>query len=163
MQSTACLRAGSFTLAVVLAATMTGCAVGGVGTVAAHVRQRAGVTILTIHSLGLHWRTWEDDAGAHVGYSKRTYTFARVAAVSPGWYFFKVPFPDGRSVAQDLVTVGMEWSSQAPVAGLTLGYTRTRLLARVPINASFLIEYEDADLDVGTLRIFSEDDECAAL
>jgi len=141
---------------------MAGCAVGGVGTVAAHVQQRASVTIVSIYSLGVHWRNWDDDPGAHVGYSKRTYTFATAAGMSPGWHFLKVPLPDGRSVAQDLVTLGLEWSTQAPATGLTLGYARTRVLARVPIDASVLIEYEDTDLNVGRLIICSEDDECAA-
>lgn len=129
---------------------------------AAHVQQRASVTVMSIYSLGAHWRTWSDDQGAHVGYSKRTYTFATVAGMLPGWHFLKVPLPDGRSVAQDLVTLGMEWSTQAPVTGLTLGYARTRILARVPIGVSVLIEYEDTDLNVRRLMVCTEDEECAA-
>lgn len=159
----ACLRAGLYTLAMLLAAATTGCAVGSAGTVVAYVQQRSGVTVVSIYSLGVHWRTWEDDPGAHVGYSKRTYSFSTAAGILPGWHFLKVPLPPGRSVAQDLMTVGMEWSTQAPASGLTLGYARTRVLARVPIDASLLIEYQGTDLGVGRLRICSEDDVCAAL
>lgn len=143
-----------------LCAALGACAVGGMGTLAAQVQQRDALSVLTVHSIGLHLRTREDDRGAHLGYSARTYAFGGDAALEPGWYFLSVPSPGRSAIAQDLMTFGMEVSTVNPLAGFTLGYAHNRLHARVPGDASLLIEYRGSNLRIDKLQICQENIEC---
>lgn len=145
---------------VTLCAALGGCAVGGVGTLAANVQRRDTLSVLSVYSVGLHFRTREDDLGVHIGYSKRTYSFIADDTLEPGWYFLSVPSPSRSAVAQELMTVGMDLSAAAPEAGFALGYVHTRLHARVPSDASMLIEYVGSDLRVDRLQTCGEKNAC---
>lgn len=131
----------AISLAVCVATVSSGCSVGRYGTVAAHVTHLRGATHLSVHSLGLHLRTRDDDAGVHIGYAQRIYVFPSIENVAAGWHFLVVPFPEKESFAQDLRTYGVDLLLSAPDLSLSLGYTRTQLLARIPLNADILIEY----------------------
>lgn len=138
-----------------------GCAVGGVGTLLAHVEPRETVSVLSVYSLGIHLRQRDDDPGAHVGYSRRTYTFAGRMDAAPGWHVMRVPAPTDSAIAQDLLTVGIDLTATAPEAGLTLGYLHTRLLARMPVDGDQVVEYTGAELRIHPLPTCSKDTPCA--
>lgn len=122
-----------------------GCAVGHIGTLAAQVQHDGTLTTVAVYSVGLHLRTRSDDLGAHLGLARRASVFAAGTGLQPGWHLFVVPSPPQPALAQDLASLGIDLSAQAPLAGLTLGYSRTRLLARLPADASVYIEYARAD------------------
>lgn len=130
-------------VAVLVAASngLCGCAVGRFGTLAAHVQQRGDVSDVEVYSVGLHLRARAGDPGAHLGFSKRTYTFAADDMPAPGWYFLRVPLPERAAVAQNLMTVGIDVATGAPAAGLSIGYVHTQLFARVPLDASVQIRF----------------------
>lgn len=157
----ATLRTHAAVPLIVVCAALSGCAVGSVGTLAANVQRRDTLSVLSVYSVGLHWRTRADDPGVHFGYSKRTYAFVVDDTLTPGWYFLSVPSPAGSAFAQDLMTIGMDLSAAAPQAGLSLGYVRTRLFARVPLDASVLIEYVGSDLRIEKLQTCVENTACA--
>ena len=139
---------------------LSACAIGNVGTLAAKVERNGEVTILDLYSAGLHLRTRPDDLGAHFGYSRRTYVFVSDDTVDPGWYFLQVPSLHCDAVAQDLMTVGIEFSAVAPLSGVTLGYSHSRLHARVPVHESIYIEYAGTDTRVVRLEYCKEEDAC---
>jgi hypothetical protein len=142
-------------------ATATGgCAVGSYGTMAAHVQHRETVTFLSVYSVGFHLRTREDDPGAHVGYSRRTYSLPADDSLSAGWHFLSVPSSRFGAIAQDLTTLGLELSFARPDRGLTLGYARQRLFARVALDDSVLIEYAGPDLRVVGFKTCQEAASC---
>lgn len=170
MASTPCLdarlgnrlpRAAGRGLAMALCTALSGCAVGSFGTLAAHVDRRDTVSVLSVYAVGLHVRTRADDRGAHLGYSRRVYAFAADDGLQPGWYFLRVPSPARGAFAQDLRTVGVDISLAAPLAGLSLGYVHTRLLARVPLDACVLIDYAGAGLGIARIQTFAEVATCA--
>ena len=138
-----------------------GCAVGGVGTLLAHVEPREMVSVLSIYSLGIHLRQRDDDPGVHVGYSRRSYTFAGRMDATPGWHVMSVPAPTDSAIAQDLLTIGLDVTATAPEAGLTLGYLHTRLLARMPVDGDQVIEYAGTNLRIHPLPACSKDTPCA--
>jgi len=129
-----------------------GCAVGNIGTLAAKVQYLAGAHSIELHALGLHVRTRADDAGAQFGYSIRRYVFLDSAKVEDGWYFFRVPLPDMESTAQDLKTFGIEASTVAPEAGISIGYQHTVLYARVQPWASFYLQYQGSASNLIRIR-----------
>lgn len=144
----------------VISAALSGCAVGNVGTLVAQVQQRGNVSELSVYSVGLHLRNRADDPGAHLGVSRRTYFFLADGLLAPGWYLLRAPLAPVEAMAQDLMTVGIDFTTAAPEAGLSLGYTHTRLLARVPLDASVLIEY-GADLRVEKFTVLKQESTCA--
>lgn len=150
----------AFALAPAAGVLLSGCAVGNIGTLAARVELHSSVAALDLYSVGLHWRTRPDDLGAHLGYSRRTYVFAVDPALAAGWYFIRVPLPQTEAVAQDLLTIGIEFSAVAPLAGLTLGYSHGGLLARVPADESFYIAYAGSHRRVVGLRNCKEEEPC---
>jgi hypothetical protein len=139
---------------------LAGCAVGPVGTLAAQVQHDGSVTTLAVYSLGLHLRTRSDDLGAHLGLARRISVFADDTALRAGWYLFKVPSPPQAALAQDLLTLGLDLSAQAPLAGLSLGYNRSRLHARVPADASVSIQFSRADRRVVHIGTCSDTTPC---
>jgi hypothetical protein len=139
---------------------LSACAIGNVGTLAAKVEHHGGVTVLDLYSIGLHLRTRADDLGAHLGYSQRTYVFTDDGATASGWHFLVTPSPRRDALAQDLMTVGLELSALAPLAGVSLGYSRSRLYARVPADASICIQYSGAETRVVGLKQLSEGEPC---
>jgi hypothetical protein len=144
-----------------LCTASSGCAIGSFGTLAANVDRRDTVSVLSVYAVGLHLRTRADDRGAHLGYSRRVYTFAADDTLQPGWYLLRVPSPAGNALAQDMTTFGIELSVVAPEAGLSLGYIHTRLMARVPHDACVVIDYAGAGLGITRLQTFAEDAACA--
>lgn len=154
-------RWGRAALLLTLCAALSGCALGSFGSLAANVERRDTLTVLSIYSVGLQLRTRADDPGLHFGYSKRSYTFAADDTLTPGWHFLRVPSPAQSAFAQDLMTIGLDLSVVAPEAGFSVGYVHTRLLARVPPDASVLIEYAGPELRIDKFRICAEDTRCA--
>jgi hypothetical protein len=152
----------ALTVALVLtvSAVLSACAIGNVGTLAAKVERNGDVSVLDLYSVGLHLRTRPDDFGAHLGYSHRTYVFVSDDTLNPGWYFLRVPSLRRDAVAQDLMTVGIEYSAVAPLAGFTLGYSHDRLHARVPADESVYIEYAGGDTRVVRLEYCREEEPC---
>jgi hypothetical protein len=140
----------------VVSATVSGCAVGNVGTVAAHVQRGPTVSIVSVYSIGLHLRTQADDAGAHLGFSRRTHVFAADNELQPGWHFLRVPSPAHRAIAHDVTTLGLDLSTGMPAPGIALGYHRSRLLASVPADACVRIDYAGADLRIARIQHCSE-------
>ena len=122
---------------------LNACAIGNVGTLAAKIERAGNVSTVDMYSIGLHLRTRADDSGAHLGYSHRKYVFDSESTLEPGWYFFKAPLPDHEAVAQDLMTVGIELSTVAPVAGITFGYSHNRLHTRTPVDESVYVQYDN--------------------
>lgn len=149
-------------LAVVVAASsgLCGCAVGRFGTLAAHVQPRGDVSDVTVYSVGLHLRARADDPGAHLGFSKRTYTFAVADMSPPGWYVLRVPLPERAAVAQDLTTVGIDLATADPAGGLSIGYVHTQLFVRVPLDASVQIQFGPG-LRIDKLSTLTETPPCA--
>ena len=139
---------------------LSGCAVGNIGTLAAKVELHSSTATLDLYSVGLHWRTRPDDLGGHLGYSRRTYVFAVDTTLAAGWHLIRVPLPQTEAVAQDLLTIGIEFSAVAPLAGLTLGYSHGGLMARVPADASIYIAYAGSNRRVVALRICKEEEPC---
>lgn len=149
-------------LVLVLLATvaLSGCAIGNVGTLAAKVERTGNVSTVDMYSAGLHLRTRPDDSGAHLGYSHRRYVFFSDGTLEPGWYIFKAPLPDREAVAQDLMTVGIELSTVAPTAGITLGYSHNRLHARVPVDESVYLQYDRNNTRVVKVEYCKEEAPC---
>lgn len=143
-----------------LCLALGGCAVGPIGTLAAQVQRAGAVTTLDVYSVGLHLRTRADDAGAHLGLTRRTSMFSDDSALQPGWYLFAVPSPAQPALAQDLLTLGLELSAQAPLAGLTLGYSHVSLHARLPADASVYLQFARADRRLVHIRNCSEAPPC---
>lgn len=148
-------------LLVALCSASSGCAVGSFGTLAANVERRDALSVMSVYAVGLHVRTRADDRGAHFGYSRRVYAFPADDTLQPGWYFLRVPSPDRSAFAQNLMTFGIDISVAAPDAGLSLGYSHTRLLARVPLDACVVIGYAGAGLGIARIQTFAEDAACA--
>lgn len=142
---------------------LSGCAVGNVGTLAANVERHDAVSVLSVYSVGLHLRTRGDDPGAHFGVSKRSHVFVGDDMPTPGWYFFRVPSPAREALAQDLTTFGVDLSTTAPAAGISLGYVHTRLIARVPSSADMLIEFVGHDLRIEKVKTCEENTACTLL
>jgi len=147
-------------LLVAASSGLSGCAVGRVGVLAAHVQQRGEVSEVEVYSVGLHLRARADDPGGHLGFSKRTYTFAADDMPVPGWYFLRVPLPECAAIAQDLVTFGIDLTSAGPVGGLSVGYVHTQFFARVPLDSSILIQF-GRGLRIDRLSTLTERPQCA--
>jgi hypothetical protein len=147
-------------LLLAVGAALSACAIGNVGTLAAKVERNGAVSVLDLYSAGLHLRTRPDDQGAHLGYSHRAYVFVSDDTVNPGWYFLQVPSPRRDAVAQDLMTVGIEFSTVAPLAGVTLGYSHNRLYARVTADESIYIGYAGSDTRVVSLQYCGKEEPC---
>ncbi len=152
------------TLAVVLVLLATlvlsGCAIGNVGTLAAKVERNGDVSTVDMYSIGLHLRTRSDDSGAHLGYSHRKYVFDSESTLERGWYFFKSPLPDREAVAQDLMTVGIELSIVAPVAGITFGYCHNKIHTRTPVDESVYVQFDRIDTRVVKVKYCKKDETC---
>ena len=147
-------------LVLLAAAVLNACAIGNVGTLAAKVEQTGKVTTVDMYSVGLHLRTRFDDLGTHLGYSHRRYVYVSESTLEPGWYIFKAPLPDREAVAQDLMTVGIELSTVAPVAGVTFGFSHNKLHARVPIDESVYIQYDRNNTRVVKVEYCNEEEPC---
>jgi hypothetical protein len=152
----------AFKVALLLAvsAGLIACAIGNVGTLVAKVERNGDTAVIELHSVGLHLRTRSDDLGGQFGYSRRTYVFVSDDTVDAGWYFLHVPSPQLDAVAQDLMTVGIEFSGVAPLAGITLGYSHNRLHARVSADESVYIEYAGSGTRVVSSQYCREEEPC---
>jgi len=142
------------------AATLSSCAIGNVGTLAAKLEQCGDLSVLSVFSAGIHLRTHPDDFGADLGYSRRRYTFVSDVAPSEGWYFFRLPSPDLHTIAQDLTTFGIEIAAVTPIKGIALGYSHNLLLARVPADESVYIEYSGSERRVVKFNYFGKEYSC---
>lgn len=151
------LRSHILSALILCALSLSGCAIGSVGTVAADIRRYETLSVMSVYSVGLHVRTRADDPGAHFGYSKRVYVFAADDSLPLGWYFISVPSPVGAAFALDLRTAGVEVSLAAPEAGFALGYVHTRLHARLPSDSCTLIKYLGPDLRIDKFTTCAED------
>lgn len=91
-------------------ALTSGCAVDGIGLVAGQVYRADGAVVTRVHVLGGHLRTLDGDAGASLGYGRRTYVHAlHPASDAPrtGWHVFAVPLPEEPWVAVHARSVGL--------------------------------------------------------
>ena len=140
-QSTLC-PALRLALVLMVTAALGACAIGNFGTLAARVERSGNMATVDMYSAGLHLRMRADDSGAHLGYSHRRYVFVSTGQLEPGWYIFRAPLPDREAMAQDLMTVGIELSTVAPTAGITLGYSHDTIRARVAVEESLYIQYD---------------------
>jgi len=147
-------------LLALVCAAIGGCAIGNTGTLTAHLERGDTLSVLTVYSLGLHLRTRVDDPGAHLGYSRRSYTFAGSVQAAPGWYFLRLPALDDDAIAQELMTVGIDVTPATPDASITLGYLHTRLLARVAVDADVLIEYAGSRQRIERVIFCTKDTAC---
>jgi hypothetical protein len=148
------------TLALLASTALSACAIGNFGTLAAKVERTGNIDAVELYSAGLHLRNRPDDLGAHLGYSHRRYVFVSDGTLVPGWYIFKAPLPHGEAVAQDLLTVGIELSTVAPVAGITIGYSHDRLRARVPVEDSVYVQYDRNNTRVVKVEYCKEEAPC---
>lgn len=139
---------------------LSGCAIGNVGTLASKVERNGNVATVDMYSIGLHLRTRSDDSGAHLGYSYRQYVFDSESTLEQGWYFFNAPLPERESVAQDLMTVGIELSIVAPVAGITLGYCHNKLHTRTPVDGSVYVQFDRNNTRVVNVQHCKKDEPC---
>ncbi|MFQ3234972.1 MAG: hypothetical protein ACI9C4_000525 [Paraglaciecola sp.] len=139
---------------------LNGCAIGNVGTLASKVERSGNVSTVDMYSIGLHLRTRSDDSGAHLGYSHRQYVFDSESTLQQGWYFFKAPLPEREAVAQDLMTIGVELSIVAPVAGITLGYCHNKLHTRTPVDGSVYVQFDRINTRVVNVQYCKEDEPC---
>lgn len=160
LDSIALTRLVGLATTVAASSVLCGCAVGRFGTLAAHVQLRGDLSDVTVYSIGLHLRARNDDPGAHLGFSKRIYTFAGADLSPPGWYVLRVPLPACTAVAQDLSTFGIDLATAPPAGGLSLGYVHTQIFARVPPDASVLIQYGPG-LRIDKLSTLTETTSCA--
>ncbi len=143
-------------LTCMLSAMLGGCAIGNVGTLVAHVERRDAVAVVSVHSIGLHGRTRADDLGAHLGYARRVYAFASLAGPDAGWYFLQAPVPEEDAMALDLLVLGLEFAASAPDAGLTLGYSRHRVHARLAASSVSAVGYRGKQLSLDVLTLCSK-------
>ena len=147
-------------LVLLVTLVLSGCAIGNAGTLASKVERNGNVSTITMYSIGLHLRTRSDDSGAHLGYSHRKYVFDSESTLEQGWYFFNAPLPERESVAQDLMTVGIELSIVAPVAGITLGYCHNTLHTRTPVDGSVYVQFDRNDTRVVNVQHCKKDEPC---
>ena len=158
----ASLRTGlGLVFALVTILMLSGCAIGNVGTLASKVERSGNVSTVDMYSIGLHLRTLPDDSGAHLGYySHRQYVFDSESTLEQGWYFFKTPLPEREAVAQDLMTVGIELSIVAPVAGITLGYCHNKIHTRTPVDGSVYVQFDRNNTGVVNVQHYKKDEPC---
>ncbi len=147
-------------LVFVATVTLSACAIGNVGTLVAKVERTGNVSTIDMYSVGLHLRTRPDDSGAHLGYSHRKYVFDSGSTLELGWYFFNAPLPNREAIAQDLMTVGIELSTVAPVAGITLGYSHNKLYTRTQVDESVYVQYDSNNTRVVKVEYCKEDGPC---
>jgi len=122
-------------------ALLAGCSVGNVGLLGARVADFDGGQSVEVHAPGLHLRGRADDPGASLGYTRRVYYFGGAGALAPGWHFFRIPLPDAGALALERRSLGIELATAEPEAGLAIGYEQVIVQARVPSDASMVLEY----------------------
>lgn len=142
---------------------VSGCALGNVGMIGAHIQDFTGGQTVEIHVAGFHLRTRSDDAGASLGYTRRTYVFGAATSLPTGWHFFHIPLPSIDVIALDKHSLGVDISSVEPFQGLTIGYDHTQLRARVRIDSSIYLEYGGPTSVVVKHVQCKEHDQCNAL
>jgi len=110
------------------ALTTAGCAVGGVGFMAAKVTSARGAWVVDLHTFGVHVRpTIADDLGFSLGLSRRSYVFAtqEVSPLESGWHLLYLPgIPFDRAIVRDTETAGVDVRMAPREAGATLGVLR---------------------------------------
>jgi len=129
-----------------LCVTITGCAVGNVGSLAAHVTQADGARVVDLYTVGLYLRTAPDDQGLQLGFGKRTYVFPdhsctpSTYSLEPGWHYFVVPLPDTSAVAIDSRHLGVDLQLGPAEFGITIGLQNTVLMAYIPSDRSLTMQ-----------------------
>ena len=151
-----------------LCLTITGCAVGNVGSLAAHVTQADGATVVDLYAVGLSLRTAPDDRGLQLGFGKRTYVFPdppctpTTESLQPGWYYFVVPLPDTAAVAIDSRHLGVDVPLGPVEFGITIGLQHTVLMAYLPSDRSLTmrLSYFSGQPARTYLRIHTQGEPC---
>ncbi len=145
----------------VFAAFLNGCAMNGFGLVAAKISDGDGAVNYTLYAPGVHLRTNGSDAGASLGYSRRT-CIAEPSAKLPGqgWYYFILPDYPEKCYATDRLTVGGEVRLTPPDISLAIGIRMTTQLAGVNLSdaADYEVSYNTADPHSAFLRVFNHED-----
>ena len=110
----------------------TGCAVNGLGTIAARVERAEGALVYTTYAPGLSLRTRAEERGGALGYTERT-CIALLDAQAPlsGFYLGRLPPYPAHCYARHLTAWGTELRTSAPDFSFTVGYRDTALLAWV--------------------------------
>ena len=115
-----------------LLATGTGCAINGLGTIAARVERADGALVYTTYAPGLSLRTRAEERGAVLGFTERTcIALLDVQAPLSGFYLGRLPAYPAHCYARHLTAWGTELRTSAPDFSFTVGYRDTALLAWV--------------------------------
>lgn len=165
---TVLLIARCFLLLYGLCLTIAGCAVGNVGSLAAHVTQADGASVIDLYTVGLSLRTAPDDRGLQLGIGKRTYVFPdppctlATESLQPGWYYFVVPLPDTAAVAIDSRHLGVDVPLGPAEFGITIGLQHTVLMAYLPSDRSLTmrLSYFSGQPARTYLRIHTQGEPC---
>lgn len=145
-------RRGLVVLASCLSLMTAGCSIGHTGTLAAHVIPAAGAVVVDLYYLGGVVRTADFDAGAALGFSRRSYIYpaALPDLPAPGWHWLHVMLPDEQPVAWNTESYGLEGSLGAAGGSASLGYEALTVMAALPVDA-----------DVAYWLVYSQDDPAA--
>jgi hypothetical protein len=116
----------------------TACSLDNTGLLAANVTSATGAVVVDIYYLGGVVRTADFDAGATLGFSKRSYVYPEGANGLPeaGWHLLHVPLPAARPVALATESVGLEGSGNAGDVSASIGYEAVTVMASAPAEAS---------------------------
>ena len=135
--------AGLFVLA-----TCGGCAVDGLGAVAARIDRADGALVYTTYAPGLSLRTRAEERGVALGYTERTCIAALTPKAPPtGLYVGRLPPYPAHCYARQFTAWGSELRTSAPDFSISLGYRDSLTLARV--SAGEVVSY---DLEFDTNR-----------
>lgn len=132
---------------IVVAAATTGCAINGLGTIAARISHGHGALVYSSYAPGLSLRSWPGDAGASIGFTDRT-CIAQLTTTSPppGIYLLGLPAYPEHCYARDNATLGWELRITPPDLSSTLGYRSTTTLASVDVHdqVAYTVRYARA-------------------
>jgi hypothetical protein len=128
-------------IAIALTVGLTGCSVDDSGLLLAQVIPADGAVVVDIYYLGGAVRTAGLDAGASLGFSRRSYIYPAGLAGLPenGWHWLHVPLPRSRPIALATQTYGLDTRAAEPELSVALGYEAMTVMAYASSDTS--IEY----------------------
>jgi hypothetical protein len=131
-------------LALLLLPVLSGCAVNGSGTVAAHATTADESVVVDLYALGAQLRTRGDDPGLGIGLARRSYVFAAGGApeLTPGWHYVHVPLPERSALAIYHAQLGLDIYREPDRIGATLGLRSGMRIAPISADQTAVIELD---------------------
>lgn len=150
-------------LGAVLAMTLPGCSVDGLGLARAEVVRGDGAVVVRAETLGAALRTDAAEAGLAIGLARTLTVLADgPGAPAPGFYPFGLSMSGFVPAARIRQVIGLDLGFGRRMAGFALGYSEDAAFAAIPAGVSVVrrLDLLPQEPDRTVLRICEEITRC---